>query len=184
MPNSIGTAFQADPITSLTDSSGGTAAAAIAAGVGKTVIALFIDLPTLADGDVVTTLTPGFAGQIDTVDFFTHAAVTTAAKASTLNLEIGTTNLTGGVVSLTSAACTPAGAKVAGTAVTAANTFSASDTISVEAASTTTFIEGSGWVVLGVTNLDTANAFASIVAKQNELFANLRTANLLDDAAS
>ena len=184
MPDSIGAAYAADAVTSLTDSSGGTAAAAIAAGVGKTLITFFIDLPTLADGDVVTTFTPGYAGQVDTVDFFTHAAVTTAAKASTINLEIGTTNLAGGVISLTSAACTPAGAKVAGTAVTAANTFSASDTISLEAASTTTFIEGSGWVVLGVTNLDTVNAFASIVAKQNELLTNLRAANLLVKAES
>ena len=71
-------------------------------------------------------------------------AVTTAAKASTLNLEIGTTNLTGGTVALTSADCDGKGEAIGGTAITAGNVFTASDTISVEAASTTTFIEGSG----------------------------------------
>ena len=101
-------------------------------------------MSTIADGDLVTTITPGFAGKIKKVYWVQDAPVTTAAKASTLNLEIGTTNLTGGAVSLTSAACTPKGKVIAGTAVTAANVFKADDTISVEAASTTAFIEGSG----------------------------------------
>jgi hypothetical protein len=111
----------------------------------------YINLATLADGDVVTTLTPGFAGKITSLDFFTHIPVTTAAKASTLNAEIGTTNLTGGTVALTSANCTPRGAKVAGAAVTGANTFTATDNFSIEASATTTFVEGSGWLVVSYT---------------------------------
>lgn len=161
-------------IASITDSSGGTAADAIAANVGKVIVPVFINLAELADGDIVTTLTPGFAGVIDSVDFFTGKAVTTAAKASSLNLEIGTTNLTGGVVALTSANCTPKGVKVAGTAVTAANSFSATDTISIEAASTTTFVEGNGWLVITMTNMEEANAFASLAAKQEAILDALR----------
>jgi len=101
-------------------------------------------MSTIADGDLVTTITPGFAGKIRKVYWVQDAPVTTAAKASTLNLEIGITDLTGGVVSLTSAECTPKGKVIAGTAITAANVFLADSTISVEAASTTAFIEGSG----------------------------------------
>lgn len=100
------------------------------------------------NGDVLTTFTPTFAGTIEKVEFFVTTAATTAAKLTDLNLEIGTTNVTGGVVSLTSANCTPLGARVAGTAITAANTFSATDTISVESANTTAFIEGQGVLVI------------------------------------
>lgn len=108
----------------------------------------FIDMTLIADGDLVTTFTPGFAGAIEKTFWVQENPVTTASKASTLNFEIGTTNLTGGVISLTSAACTPLGAVVAGTAVTANNTFGRTDTISVEASSTTTFIEGSGTIFI------------------------------------
>ena len=123
-------------------------------GAGKMFVPFFINLATLADGDVLTTFTPGFSGKITSVDFRVHAAATTGSKAATLNLEIGTTNLTGGVVALTSANCTPAGAAVAGSAVTAANVFGPTDTISIEASSVTAFVEGTGWLILGLQNLE------------------------------
>lgn len=98
--------------------------------------------------DVVTTYTPGFAGRILKNDFLVNVPVTTAAKLATLNAEIGTTNVTGGTIALTSANCTPMGAVVAGAAITAANSFTATDTISYEAASVTAFAEGSGSIVI------------------------------------
>lgn len=100
-------------------------------------------LATVADGDLLTNFTPGFAGKIVGFSAAVTAAATTNSKLSTLNLEIGTTNLTGGVLALTSANMTPLGAVVAATAITAGNVFSATDTISIEAASTTAFVEGS-----------------------------------------
>ena len=103
-----------------------------------------IALSTIADGDLVTSITPGFAGKIRKTYWVQDVPVTTAAKLSTLNLEIGTVDVTGGEVALTSALCTPKGAVIAGAAITAANVFKADSTISVEAASTTAFIEGSG----------------------------------------
>lgn len=112
--------------------------------IPQVVYSFFIDMTLIADGDLVTTFTPGFAGTIEAFYWVQEAPVTTAAKASTLNLEIGTTNVTGGTIALTSAACTPLGVKIDSAAITAANTFGATDTISIEAASTTTFIEGSG----------------------------------------
>lgn len=108
------------------------------------ILSLPITLANVADGDVLTTYTPGFAGRIESFAFAVTSAVTTGSKASTLNMEIGTTDLTGGVLALTSANCTPLGKVTAATAITAANTFAASDTISVEASSTTAFAEGAG----------------------------------------
>ena len=101
-----------------------------------------------ADGDVLATFTPGFNGRVKKVEFATTVPVTTAAKRADFNLEIGTTNLTGGVVSVTSAAATPLGAIIAGTAVTGANAFKSTDTISVEAASVTAHAEGAGLLIV------------------------------------
>lgn len=109
---------------------------------GNSVLSIPVKLATVANGDLVTTYVPGFAGKIKKLSAVVTAAVTTAAKGATLNLEIGTTNLTGGVLTLTSANCTPLGAVIDATAITAANSFGASDSISVEAASVTTFVEG------------------------------------------
>jgi hypothetical protein len=58
-----------------------------------------------------------------------------------VNLEIGGTNLTGGVISLLIASPT-AGTKVAGTAITAANIFNEGDAIDIEATVNTAFTTG------------------------------------------
>jgi hypothetical protein len=107
------------------------------------VIPFPINLATIADGDLVTGYTPGFAGTIVKFDAITVIPASTAAKAATLNLEIGSTKVTGGVISLTTVACNALGKLVAGTAVASGNVFTNTDTISIEASSTTTFIEGS-----------------------------------------
>lgn len=93
-------------------------------------------------GDVLTNWTPGFAGRIVRFDCAVETVVTTGSKAASLNLEIDTTDVTGGVVALTSANCTPLGKVNAGTAITAANHFGATQTLSIEAASVTAFAEG------------------------------------------
>lgn len=106
----------------------------------------FIDMTLIADGDLVSNFVPGFAGTIEKVWWIQEAPVTTAAKLSTIDCDIGATALTGGDISLTSAACTPLGKYIAGTAITGNNTFNATDTITVKAAATTTFVEGSGTI--------------------------------------
>ena len=108
----------------------------------------FFDMADIADGDLVSIFVPAFAGTITKIWWIQGDPVTTASKGSTINVEIGTTNLTGGVLTLTSAACTPLGKMIAATAVTANNVFNNTDTISVEASSTTTFIEGEGTLVI------------------------------------
>lgn len=115
------------------------------------IVSIPVDLASIVGaGDVVTTYTPGFAGRIEKIEFIVTKPATTEAKAATLNAEIGTTNLTGGAVALTSANCTPLGARVAGSAVTAANYFGPTDTISIESASVTAFAEGQGVLLLTI----------------------------------
>ncbi len=163
----------------LTDNTTGTASSTLAAGVGVQTIAIPLILPSLANGDVLTEYTPGYAFKVLSASVAVTKVVTTAAKAATLNLEIGTTNLTGGVIALTSANCTPLGAVVAGTSITAANTGTASDTISIEASSVTAFVEGEAVLLLKIQNMDTANAAASQAAQANAIRAALVLAGLI-----
>jgi len=102
----------------------------------------------LANGDIIVAYTPGFAGTIEKWAYVVHDPVTTADDAATLNLEIGTTDVTGGAIALTSALCTPIGKVIAAAAITAANVFSATDTISVDASAVTSFAEGTGSIVI------------------------------------
>ena len=110
-----------------------------------------INLADIANGDLITDWIPGFAGTITDLLAHVQKPATTAGKAADINLEIETMNLTGGVLGLTSANCTPKGAQVAASAITANNVFSATQKISVEAANTTAFIEGSIWLMIGYT---------------------------------
>jgi hypothetical protein len=111
----------------------------------------YIPLPDIANGDLLTEWVPGFAGTITDLLAHVQKAATTADKAADINLEIETTNLTGGVLGLTSANCTPKGAQVAATAITANNAFSATQKISVEASGVTAFVEGAIWLMIGYT---------------------------------
>jgi hypothetical protein len=73
-------------------------------------------------------------------------AVTTAAKLATATVQVNGVAVTGGVIALTSANCTPSGASVAATAITAANGSTAvGQTLEVAISSVTTFVEGDGW---------------------------------------
>lgn len=155
--------------SALTDSTTGSASTTLAAGVGVSTISIPLTLSTLSNADVVTTYTPGYKFKILSVDFVVSVPASTGGKAADLNLEIGTTNLTGGVVSLTTATVTPLGAVIAGTAVTAANTGAANATISVEASGVTAFVEGTGFLLIKIQNMDTADAVASLSAQSNHL---------------
>jgi hypothetical protein len=140
-------------IDTLTDSTGGAVDNTVAANASVSVFAIPIaDMVKLANGDVVTEFVPGFAGTILKTFWIQEDPVTTADKLATLNLEIETTNVAGGVVSLTSAACTPMGKVIDGSAVTGDNVFTAAQKISVEASSVTAFIEGTGTLYLIVSN--------------------------------
>lgn len=116
----------------------------------KETLSFPVNLASIADGDVVTTRSMSKSGKIVAFRYIADVVASTGGKASTLNLEIGSTNLTGGVISLTTTACGTKGAVVASTAITANNGFNVGDTISVEASSTTTFSQGSGVIEVEV----------------------------------
>ena len=103
--------------------------------------AVDVDASTIAAADVLTNKpVPPFHGKIGAIRAIVTKAITTGAKAADLNAEIGTTNLTGGVVALAGAYAL--GTVVAGTAITAGNTFKPGATWSLEGANVTPFVEG------------------------------------------
>lgn len=104
-------------------------------------------LSALANGQSYK-FTPGVAGRILSAQFMVTTAATTASKAATLTPKIATVATTGGVISLTSANCTPIGNEVDGTAITGANTFTAAQQISVDVSAVTAFVEGAGQIVV------------------------------------
>lgn len=168
-PAGVRPALAASLPAALTDNSTGTQSNTIAAGVGIITIPLFVNLVDVAAADLLTTYTPGYKFKILSVDFAVEKAVTTAAKAATLTPKITGVAVTGGVLSLTSAACTPQGKVVNGSAVTGLNTGTNSDTISITGSAVTAFIEGAGWILIRVQNMDTADAVASLAKKVNDI---------------
>lgn len=109
-----------------------------------------ISLSTLANSQVRKLLVPyGFV--VTAAQFRVGNPATTAAKAATLTVQINGTAVTGGVISLTSANCTPAGAAVAATAITGANgTQTINQTVEVAVSGVTAFAEGDGYVELTI----------------------------------
>lgn len=168
---------QANPVAELQDYSDGEPGSLIKAGVGVFTIPIFINLAEItANGDVATSYIPGFNGQIVSLAFIVNKAVTTGSKRADFNIEINQTNVTGGVVQVTSAAATPKGVVIAGSAIFANNFFTDTDAISIESSSVTAHEEGNGWLMLTVQNTDTADAISSIAAKISELLAALKNA--------
>lgn len=163
--------------TALTDSTGGSVAnATLAATAGITVIPIHLNLAsmTTSAADLVTAYTPGFKFKILAVDFVTTTLGTGSGASQTINLEIGTTNVTCGVVNPTLASTATLGEITAGTSVTAANTGTASDTISVEvAASGTVFTAGEGTLLIRIQNMDVQDNAAKTAELVNELRAAL-----------
>lgn len=164
-------------LTALTDSTTGTAGSTLAATVGIQTIAIPLQLAamTTAAADLMTNYVPGYAFQLLSLEFVTTTLGTGASASQVINLEIGSTNVTGGVLTLLLADTTPLGAKKAATAITAANTGTASDTLSIEVATGgTVFTAGAGFLLLKLRNMDTVNAIASLSAKSNATTAALQ----------
>jgi hypothetical protein len=163
-------------VTQLTDSSTGTASNTLAATVGIQTVAIPIQLAsmTTAAADLATNYVPGYAFELLSLEFVTTTLGTGASASQILNLEIGTTNVTGGVLTIALADTDVLGEKKAATAITAANTGTAADTISVEvAAGGTVFTAGAGFLLLKLRNMDTVNALASLSAKVNAIITAL-----------
>lgn len=105
----------------------------------------------IANGDLLTEYPVDFYGKIGGGRVITDVAITTAAKTTTLNAEIDTTNVTGwgGAFAGTSAL----GVVTELSPATAAHTFRPGQKISIEAASTTAFVEGTVTIELDLYEL-------------------------------
>lgn len=99
------------------------------------------DANTVANGDLRTAIPMPFHGRFLEVFAMIDVAVAGAGATASINLEIGGTNVAGGVVTI--AENDAKGTKKAGTAITAANVFSEGSTVDVEAASVTDASAGS-----------------------------------------
>jgi len=122
---------------------------------GEKLLMFPIDLASITAGQVIGALVMPFGGKIKSVEVMVNKPATTGSKLATLTPRItpaggSAAALTGGVVALTSANCTPMGAQVAGSAVTAGNSFNAGDAIDVQGSSVTAFVEGSGTLILTI----------------------------------
>ena len=115
---------------------------------GEPMLNLILSIPCVLKAHTTTSIaarfTPGFAGTITGISFSVTDPVTTGAKLGTFTPAIAAVSTTGGAVALTSANCTPVGAAVAGSAITAANTFTAAQEVTIVASAVTAFIEGQG----------------------------------------
>jgi hypothetical protein len=162
--------------TAFTDNTTGTASNTLAAGVGVFTLAIPIQLAamTTAAADLITDYVLGFAFKILGVSFSTTTIGAGAGATQSLNLEINSTNVTGGVVAVTLASTDTLGEISAGSAVTALNTGTATDTISVEvAAGGTIFTAGAGVLLIKIQNMDQANAVASLAEHIDDLITAL-----------
>ena len=168
----VGIVDEIAAITALTDSTTGTASDTLAATAGIVTLALPIQLAAMSTSaaDLMTNYVPGYAFELLSAEFITTNPGVGASASQVLNIEIGSTNVTGGVLTLTEASTSALGEKTAATAITAANTGTASDTLSIEvAASGTVFTAGDGILLVKLRNMDTVNAIASLAAKLDEI---------------
>lgn len=152
----------------VTDSTGGAAQAAAAAGVGIYNLTIPHVIPAgTSVGEVITAITIGHKFKILGWSFVTTVAGAGAGASRVYNMEIGTTDV-GTVPStctLTEASTSDVGELTAGTAVSGANTGAANATFSIELATGgTAFTAGSGYFVVQIQNMDVADAFAGILA--------------------
>lgn len=177
--------IQIAPIVSLTDNSTGTGSDTIAAGVGVFTLPIHLNLAamTTAAADLITNYVLGFKFKLLSVSFVTTKLGTGASASQVLNFEIGSTNVTGGVLTLLLADTDTLGKKTDATAITAANTGSATDTLSLEVATGgTVFTAGEGDLLLKLQNMDTADASKSFSDKIEELLVGLRASGILETA--
>lgn len=134
------------------------------AGVGVMQYPFYTALADITAADLISTLKPGFNGAILGIHAIVDKPATTASKLATLTPKVNSTAVTGGALALTSANMTPQGGKVDGAAITALNTFGATDTIGIVGSAVTAFVEGNAWIILDIQNLDTANTLSAITA--------------------
>jgi hypothetical protein len=103
-------------------------------GNGKELLYLgSLDCDTITTANQRTSIPLPFRGKFLTFFAMVDVAITGSSGTADLNLEIDGTNVTGGVVTVSTAAGGTKGTKLSGTAITAANTFSEGSLLDIEA---------------------------------------------------
>lgn len=110
------------------------------------VLAFPVELADVSNADVVTDFKPGVSGVLEDVTWVQRTPVTTAAKLATITPYIDGAAPTGGVLALTSAACTPLGKKIAASQITAGGAISQNSKLTFTASAVTAFVEGRGTI--------------------------------------
>jgi len=156
----------------ITDNSTGTASDIVSAGVGKFVHSIFFDAVAITGNVLLYTYTPGFAFKILRISASIVSAITTGARAATLTTAIAGTPTTGGVVTVAGAYAL-GDEQASSAAITAANTGTNVQAVTVIASAVTAFAEGGFMLHLEIQNMDTANAIASLADHVNDLITAL-----------
>lgn len=101
-----------------------------------------VDCDTITAANIRTAFPMPFHGRF--IDFFAmvDVAITGGGGTALLNLEIGGVDVTGGVVTVSTAAGGTKGTKLAGTGITALNEFHEGDVLDIEAATVTDMTAG------------------------------------------
>lgn len=116
---------------------------------GHYTLSIPVDLASVTGTqDILTDYTLGFIGEIVAIDVVANIPASTGGKSFNLVVDVGSTPTTGGLVALTTSALNAMGKVVAGSAITAANTFIANSTISLRAETVTAFAEGSATILV------------------------------------
>lgn len=158
--------------TALTDNSTGTASNVIAAGAGQFTLSVFFRAAAITGNVLLYTYTPGFAFKIIRISASVVDAITTGAKAATLTTAIAGTPTTGGIV-IMSGTYALGTEQASSAAVTANNTGTSVQAITVTASAVTAFVEGGFMLHIQLQNLDTANAIASLADHINDVLTSL-----------
>lgn len=166
----------------LTDSTNGTASTTLALTTSDSTVTIPVQLDSLTTSaaDLVTSYVPGYKFKVIKVDFVTTTLGTGTSASQVISLNINSTPVTGGVLTVTLAGTNTLGKMTNGTAVTAANAGSATDAISVKvAAGGTVFTAGKGAILIKLKNVDTSDSIASLARLTNELRTSLVNKGLI-----
>lgn len=171
----------------ITDSGTGTVSDTLAAGVGVSTMHFPFEFTTNTSAiDVATAFVPGYKFKILSWSWIDGGTLLVGSSGSQVaNMEIGTTDVgTSPSTCTVVQAGTADGRRIDGAAVSGANTGSASDTFSIEIATSGTDITaGNGAFHVVIQNMDTADAFAAIADKWNEIRTTLVNYGFISGAA-
>jgi len=146
----------------------GTATNTITASVGNATYSHPILLAGLGTSaiDILKDWEPGHDFKLLSFDFIPIQPGAGSGAKQVFNLRIGSTNVTGGVLTAALADTTTLGVAKASTDITDNNIGGPEDTVSIKMASGgTNFTGGAGYFRIKYQNLDVANAFASLAAR-------------------